>query len=131
MRWTEIKEKRIRLEDSESILINPVFNELNTFIQKCREQSVRGMLDTYDDVYVWDAMYASHRDMKERVIPKAETDFSFYIATKKENLSPTWGEDGGGVHSSNIIINKINGLYVSVTKKLQQSNDKNFWRIFR
>jgi len=130
MRWTEIKEKRIRLEDSESILINPVFNELNTFIQKCREQSVRGMLDTYDDVYVWDAMYASHSDMADEHIGNAILRSSFFIATKKENLSPTWGPDGSGAISSRINIQEIRGLYVSFSSNIIGKNTR-FWKMFK
>jgi len=132
MRWNELKEKRIRLNDSEIILINPVFTELINFIQQCKEQSVRGMLNEHSDVYVWDAMYSSHGYAMSKFIPDADPDFSFFIATKKENVSPTWGEDGYGVSvARNIVIHEIKRLYVSMAKKLEQSDNKNFWRIFK
>ena len=131
MRWKEIKEKRMRLEDSETILINPIFNELNTFIQKCKYQSVRGLSDEYGDIYVWDAMYASHSDMKMKHIENAITKTSFFIAAEKENLAPTWGPDGFGMKFSAIDIQEIKGLYVAFSNNLNDGNNTRFWRMFK
>ena len=131
MRWKEIKEKRMRLEDSETILINPIFNELNTFIQKCEYQSVRGFSDEYGDVYVWDAMYASHGIMKTKHIENAINKTSFFIATEEKNLSPTWGPGGFGAKFAHINIQEIKGLYVAFSNKLNDGNNARFWRMFK
>jgi hypothetical protein len=106
MRLTDLNEKKIRLEDSQAVLENPTLSELRSFLLTCREQSVRGFTDG-TNVYVWDAMYATHYQMTLKIpFVNALTQTSFFIANDKANVSPTW--EAGRWRE----IEEVNGLFV-------------------
>ena len=85
MRYIDLFERKINLDDKMSVWMNPTKTQFRYLLDQHKE--LRGLSDEDENLYIWSSMRYIHAEIMKYI---SSTPWHFYFALSKETVPPEW-----------------------------------------